>query len=182
MLAQVWLWKLIADPDIARSRMLNNFLELTDAARMVTKCVSFSCTLGSGLCCVAGSWHAKLVLAGARMRRTFHTTRASKLGRLVDVMPSWQSSDALPGGTPPAGPGCLRPPAPPPATASAASRPAATASASRPRTGRARTPRKPARRPLTPPQVKMLQTSFSSGKCQTVRAVICGQWFSTICL
>ena len=38
-LLQVWLWKLIADPDIARSRMLNNFLELTDAARMVTKCV-----------------------------------------------------------------------------------------------------------------------------------------------
>ena len=36
----MWLWKLIADPDIARSRMLNNFLELTDAARMVTKCVS----------------------------------------------------------------------------------------------------------------------------------------------
>ena len=34
----MWLWKLIADPDIARSRMLNNFLELTDAARMVTKC------------------------------------------------------------------------------------------------------------------------------------------------
>jgi hypothetical protein len=38
----VWLWKLIADPDIARSRMLNNFLELTDAARMVTKCASIA--------------------------------------------------------------------------------------------------------------------------------------------
>ena len=39
---QVWLWKLIADPDIARSRMLNNFLELTDAARMVTKCAAIA--------------------------------------------------------------------------------------------------------------------------------------------
>ncbi|KAK9812986.1 hypothetical protein WJX72_006830 [[Myrmecia] bisecta] len=32
-----WLWKLIGDPDIARSRMLNNFLELSDAARLVQK-------------------------------------------------------------------------------------------------------------------------------------------------
>lgn len=32
-----WLWKLIADPRVARSRMLNNFLELTDAARSISK-------------------------------------------------------------------------------------------------------------------------------------------------
>ena len=42
----MWLWKLIADPYIARSRMLNNFLELTDAARMVTKCVSTKVRVG----------------------------------------------------------------------------------------------------------------------------------------
>ena len=35
---EVWLWKLIADPDIARSRVRNHWLELTDGARMVTKC------------------------------------------------------------------------------------------------------------------------------------------------
>lgn len=34
---EMWLWKLVADPEVARSRMLNNFLELSDAARMVTK-------------------------------------------------------------------------------------------------------------------------------------------------
>ncbi|KAK9825314.1 hypothetical protein WJX74_008521 [Apatococcus lobatus] len=32
-----WLWKLIGDPEVARSRMLNNFLELSDAARLVQK-------------------------------------------------------------------------------------------------------------------------------------------------
>ncbi len=35
-----WLWKLIADGEIARSRVLNNFLELSDAARLVQRCVS----------------------------------------------------------------------------------------------------------------------------------------------
>ena len=32
-----WLWKLIGDPEVARSRMLNNFLELSDAARLVQR-------------------------------------------------------------------------------------------------------------------------------------------------
>ena len=32
-----WLWKLIADPRAARSRSLNNFLELSDVARVVTR-------------------------------------------------------------------------------------------------------------------------------------------------
>ena len=32
-----WLWKLIADGEIARSRVLNNFLELSDAARLVQR-------------------------------------------------------------------------------------------------------------------------------------------------
>ncbi len=31
---EAWLWKLIAEPRTARSRVLNQFLELTDAARM----------------------------------------------------------------------------------------------------------------------------------------------------
>ena len=34
-----WLWKLIGDPEVARSRMLNNFLELSDAARLVQRSV-----------------------------------------------------------------------------------------------------------------------------------------------
>ncbi|KAL3140845.1 hypothetical protein ABBQ32_005383 [Trebouxia sp. C0010 RCD-2024] len=32
-----WLWKLIGDGEIARSRVLNNFLELSDAARLVQR-------------------------------------------------------------------------------------------------------------------------------------------------
>ena len=32
-----WLWKLIGDGHIARSRVLNNFLELSDAARLVQR-------------------------------------------------------------------------------------------------------------------------------------------------
>ena len=36
-----WLWQLIADPGIARSRPLNQFLELSDAARMITRQVLF---------------------------------------------------------------------------------------------------------------------------------------------
>ena len=35
---EAWLWKLIADPGTARSRSLNNFLELSDVARLVTRC------------------------------------------------------------------------------------------------------------------------------------------------
>lgn len=35
---EAWLWKLIADPRAARSRSLNNFLELSDVARVVTRC------------------------------------------------------------------------------------------------------------------------------------------------
>ena len=35
---EAWLWKLIADPRAARSRSLNKFLELSDVARVVTKC------------------------------------------------------------------------------------------------------------------------------------------------
>ena len=31
---EAWLWRLIADPRVARCRVLNQFLELTDAARM----------------------------------------------------------------------------------------------------------------------------------------------------
>lgn len=31
---EAWLWKLIGDPRTARSRVLNQFLELSDAARM----------------------------------------------------------------------------------------------------------------------------------------------------
>ena len=34
---QAWLWKLIADGEIARSRMLNNFLELSEAAKLVQR-------------------------------------------------------------------------------------------------------------------------------------------------
>lgn len=34
---EAWLWKLIADPRAARSRSLNNFLELSDVARVVTR-------------------------------------------------------------------------------------------------------------------------------------------------
>ena len=35
-----WLWKLIGDGEIARSRVLNNFLELSDAARLVQRWVA----------------------------------------------------------------------------------------------------------------------------------------------
>ena len=35
---QQWLWRLIGDPDVARSKMLNDFLELSDAARLVQRC------------------------------------------------------------------------------------------------------------------------------------------------
>ena len=31
---EAWLWRLIGDPRTARSRVLNQFLELSDAARM----------------------------------------------------------------------------------------------------------------------------------------------------
>ena len=34
---EAWLWKLIADGEIARSRMLNNFLELSEAAKLVQR-------------------------------------------------------------------------------------------------------------------------------------------------
>ena len=34
---QEWLYALIRDPAIAHSRMLNNFLELADAARFVQR-------------------------------------------------------------------------------------------------------------------------------------------------
>jgi PX domain len=37
---EVWLWKLIADPEVARSRPLNTFLELSEAARTVPQCVA----------------------------------------------------------------------------------------------------------------------------------------------
>ena len=33
-----WLWRLVADPELARSRPLNGFLELQDAARLVQRC------------------------------------------------------------------------------------------------------------------------------------------------
>lgn len=32
-----WLWRLVADPELARSRPLNGFLELQDAARLVQR-------------------------------------------------------------------------------------------------------------------------------------------------
>ena len=32
-----WLWRLVADPELARSRPLNGFLELSDAARLVQR-------------------------------------------------------------------------------------------------------------------------------------------------
>ncbi len=34
---EAWLWKLIADGEVARSRMLNNFLELSEAAKLVQR-------------------------------------------------------------------------------------------------------------------------------------------------
>ena len=34
---EAWLWKLIGDGEIARSRVLNNFLELSEAARLVQR-------------------------------------------------------------------------------------------------------------------------------------------------
>lgn len=34
---QQWLWRLISDPDLARSTALNDFLELGDAARIVQR-------------------------------------------------------------------------------------------------------------------------------------------------
>lgn len=37
LLLQEWLYALIRDPAIAHSRMLNNFLELADAARFVQR-------------------------------------------------------------------------------------------------------------------------------------------------
>ncbi len=33
-----WLWRLVADPELARARPLNAFLELSDAARLVQRC------------------------------------------------------------------------------------------------------------------------------------------------
>ena len=37
---QEWLYALIRDPVIAHARMLNNFLELADAARFVQRCAA----------------------------------------------------------------------------------------------------------------------------------------------
>jgi hypothetical protein len=34
---QQWMWKLVNDPKIAKSKSLNEFLELADAARIVTR-------------------------------------------------------------------------------------------------------------------------------------------------
>ncbi len=34
---ETWLWQLIAEPRIAKSRVLNQFLELTDATRMASR-------------------------------------------------------------------------------------------------------------------------------------------------
>lgn len=43
---EAWLWRLIAEPRISRSRALNQFLELSDAARMVARCPSAGkCTI-----------------------------------------------------------------------------------------------------------------------------------------
>ena len=49
---QQWMWKLVADPAIAGSKALNEFLELADAARIVTR--SFTSPLGQRVPCVAG--------------------------------------------------------------------------------------------------------------------------------
>jgi len=37
---QQWMWKLVSDPGIAKSKALNEFLELADAARIVTRSCS----------------------------------------------------------------------------------------------------------------------------------------------
>ena len=34
---QQWLWRLISDPDVAKAKNLNDFLELSDAARLVQR-------------------------------------------------------------------------------------------------------------------------------------------------
>ncbi len=41
---EAWLWKLIGDPEVARSSMLNNFLELSDAARLVQRSAGYRLT------------------------------------------------------------------------------------------------------------------------------------------
>ena len=40
---QQWLWKLVNDPVIAQSQALNGFLELSEAAKLVSRHVSTPC-------------------------------------------------------------------------------------------------------------------------------------------
>ncbi|KAK9834256.1 hypothetical protein WJX81_000497 [Elliptochloris bilobata] len=42
-----WLWRLVADPELARSRPLNGFLELSDAARLVQRAASSAASVRS---------------------------------------------------------------------------------------------------------------------------------------
>lgn len=37
-----WLWRLVDDPHVARSKMLHSFLELSEAARLIHRCTSTS--------------------------------------------------------------------------------------------------------------------------------------------
>jgi PX domain len=57
---EAWLWRLIGDPRTARSRVLNQFLELSDAARMARWALS---TIPA---CGYGAWLHNLAMTNRR--------------------------------------------------------------------------------------------------------------------
>lgn len=57
-----WLWKLIGDGEIARSQVLNKFLELSDAARLVQRYTVTLCGFALSSLCLATHTQRRLAL------------------------------------------------------------------------------------------------------------------------
>ena len=78
-----WLWKLIGDGEIARSQVLNKFLELSDAARLVQRGLLMSWTGFGSLSSVCPEHHDMYSMMSTRVL----TTDSASWPRIMSFTP-----------------------------------------------------------------------------------------------
>lgn len=61
-----WLWRLVDDPHVARSKMLHTFLELSEAARLIHRC-TFTCVFQDWSLLASALWEVIQVFPSSRL-------------------------------------------------------------------------------------------------------------------